>query len=45
MATKAFKQGQKEAKSGKSGGKAHEKKENPFFKKQEAKGAKSAKKK
>ena len=43
MAT-AFKQGQKEAKTGKSGSKAHEKKESPAFKKMEKKGEMSVKK-
>ena len=43
MAT-AFKQGQKEAKTGKSGSKAHEKKESPAFKKAEKKGEMSVKK-
>lgn len=43
MAT-AFKQGQKEAKTGKSGSKAHEKKETPAFKKAEKKGEMSVKK-
>ena len=44
MAT-AFKQGQKEAKTGKSGSKMHEKKESKSFKKAESAGAKSVKKK
>lgn len=44
MAT-AFKQGQKEAKTGKSGSKAHEKKESTAFKKMEKKGEMSVKKK
>lgn len=45
MATKSngFKQGFKEAKTGKSGSKTHEKKESKSFKKAEMKGAKSAK--
>lgn len=43
MAT-AFKQGQKEAKTGKSGSKVHEKKESPAFKKAEKKGEMSVKK-
>lgn len=39
MATSPFKQGVKEAKTKKSGTKAHEKKESPSFKRGEEKGA------
>ena len=42
--SKGFKAGAKEAKSGKSGDKKHEKGESKPFKKQEAKGAASVKK-
>lgn len=42
---KAFKEGVKEAKTGKSGSKMHEKKESASYKKAEMKGEKSAKRK
>jgi len=45
MATSAYKQGFKEAKTGKSGTKAHEKGETAKFKAGETKGAKAAMKK
>lgn len=47
MATKSkgFKEGVKEAKTGKSGSKAHEKKETKAFRKKEMSGEKSVKKK
>ena len=44
MATKGFKEGMKEAKTGKSGSKMHEKKESKGYKAAEMKGAKSVKK-
>lgn len=44
MATKGFKEGFKEAKTGKSGSKAHEKKESKGYKAAEMKGEKFAKK-
>lgn len=40
MKGKAFKEGQKEAKTGKSGSKKHEKKEGKFFEKKEKQGKK-----
>lgn len=43
MATKAYKQGVKEAKTKKTGSKAHEKKESAPFKKQEKAGEASVK--
>lgn len=44
MSTKAFKEGMKEAKTGKSGSKMHEKKESKSYKAAEIKGSKSVKK-
>lgn len=43
--SKAFKEGMKEAKTGKSGSKLHEKKESKSYRKAEMKGEKSVKKK
>ena len=44
MATKAYKEGKKEGKTGKSGSKMHEKKESASYKRMEMKGEKSVKK-
>lgn len=44
VATKAYKEGMKEAKTGKSGSKMHEKKESKSYKAAEMKGSKKVKK-